>query len=133
VGSGVPPRELLARARAEVRAYGGRVVGGEVATVVREDGGFRVHLSDGRATRCRRLVLATGVVDHLPEVPGLARHWGGDVVHCPYCHGWEVRGQRIGNVADPMAQVGASAAAGALAGAHVNGDLVLEESDPDLV
>ena len=41
-------------------------------------------------------MLATGVVDELPEVPGLRERWGRDVVHCPYCHGWEVRGQRIG-------------------------------------
>ena len=256
---GLPPSALLERGRAEVRRYGGRVVRGEVTTVVHEEGGFRVHLADGRSTRCRRLLLATGVVDVLPDVPGLAERWSRDVVHCPYCHGWEVRGQRIGvlstgpmsghqalmfgqlsdrvvvlahtappdeetrerlavrgipvaagqvvqvlttgdrlsgvrledgsvveldvvatatrveprgellaalardlgleavehpsgaavhvpvgmagttavpgvwaagNVADPMAQVGASAAAGAMAGAHINGDLVMEESRP---
>ena len=100
---GISPRELLERGRAEVRSYDGRVVRGEVATAVREDGGFRVHLVDGRSTRARRLVLTTGVVDRLPDVDGLARHWGGQVVHCPYCHGWEVRGRRIGVVSSsPM-------------------------------
>ena len=101
---GVPPAALLARGRAEVTAYGGQVVRGEVATVVREDGGFRVVLADGRSTRCRRVLLTTGVVDRLPDVPGLAGRWGRDVVHCPYCHGWEVRGRRIGVLASsPMA------------------------------
>lgn len=93
---GVPPQELLARGRAEVQGYGGRVVRGEVATVQRDGDGFRVLLTDGRTTSCRRVVLTTGVVDRLPAVPGLAEHWGRGVVHCPYCHGWEVRGGRIG-------------------------------------
>jgi thioredoxin reductase len=96
---GVPPGELLARGRAEVTSYGGQVVGGEVATVVREEGGFRVELADGRSTTCRRLLLTAGVVDRLPDVPGLAERWGRDVVHCPYCHGYEVRGRRIGVLA----------------------------------
>ena len=46
--------------------------------------------------RARRVVVATGVTDVLPDVPGLAEQWGHGVVHCPYCHGWEVRGKRIG-------------------------------------
>ena len=51
-----------------------------------------------RPVRCaaRRLLVATGLTDELPDVPGLAERWGRDVVHCPYCHGWEVRDQAIG-------------------------------------
>jgi thioredoxin reductase len=93
---GIPPGELLARGREEVRRYDGQVVTGDVASVSRNDGGFVVVLSDGRRTHARRLLVATGLVDDLPEVPGLRERWGRDVLHCPYCHGWEVRDQPIG-------------------------------------
>ena len=47
----------------------------------------------------RRLLVATGLTDELPDIPGLRERWGRDVVHCPYCHGWEVRDQAIGVLA----------------------------------
>lgn len=93
---GVPPAELLARGRAEVRGYGGHVVEGEVTAAARDGDGFAVTLADGRATRARRLLVATGLVDVLPDIPGIRERWGRDVLHCPYCHGWEVRDQAIG-------------------------------------
>jgi thioredoxin reductase len=97
---GLPPAELLEHGRAEVRGYGGRVVAGEVAAVTRDPvGGFEVALVDGRALHARRVLVATGLVDELPAVPGLRDRWGRDVVHCPYCHGWEVRDQAIGVLA----------------------------------
>jgi thioredoxin reductase len=96
---GMRPAELLERGRAEVRRYGGHVVPGEVGAVAREDNGFAVALADGRTARTRRLLVATGLVDELPDVPGLRVRWGRDVVHCPYCHGWEVRDQAIGVLA----------------------------------
>jgi thioredoxin reductase len=100
---GVPPAELLERGRTEVRGYGGQVVGGEVTTAARDQDGFRVTLAGGRSVRARRLLVATGLTDELPDVPGLRERWGRDVVHCPYCHGWEIRGQAIGVLANgPM-------------------------------
>ncbi|MFI6799960.1 NAD(P)/FAD-dependent oxidoreductase [Streptosporangium canum] len=100
---GIRPAELLERGRAEVRGYGGHVVPGEVGAVAREDDGedigFAVTLADGRTVRARRLLVATGVVDELPDIPGLRDRWGRDVLHCPYCHGWEVRDQAIGVLA----------------------------------
>jgi thioredoxin reductase len=101
---GVPPADLLAAGREEVRGYGGQVVEGTVAAVRRasgpdEDPAFAVHLDDGRAVRARRLLVSTGLVDELPPVPGVAERWGRDVLHCPYCHGWEVRGTAIGVLA----------------------------------
>ena len=54
-----------------------------------------VTAADGTTWSARHLVLTTGVVDTLPDVPGLAEHWGTGVIHCPYCHGWEVRDQRV--------------------------------------
>ncbi|MFH8793430.1 NAD(P)/FAD-dependent oxidoreductase [Streptomyces sp. NPDC017941] len=93
---GMPPAELLERGRAEVRGYGGQVVSAEVAGVERAENGFEVRLADGRALRARRVLVATGLTDELPDVPGLRERWGRDVLHCPYCHGWEVRDQAIG-------------------------------------
>jgi thioredoxin reductase len=100
---GVPPAELLERGREEVRRYGGHVVAGEVATARRDGTGFVVNLADGRTTRARRLLVATGLVDELPDVAGVRERWGHDVLHCPYCHGWEVRDRAIGILASgPM-------------------------------
>ncbi len=99
---GTPPSELYAAGRAEVRRYGGRVETGRVTALARDGERFGVQISaqDGdRTVVARRLLVATGVRDVLPEVPGLAARWGIDVLHCPYCHGWEVRGQRIGILA----------------------------------
>lgn len=96
---GMPPAELLERGRAEVRMYGGHVVTGEVAAARRDGDGFAVTLADGRSARARRLLVTTGLVDQLPDVPGLRERWGRDVIHCPYCHGWEVRDRAIGVLA----------------------------------
>ncbi|AHH22294.1 pyridine nucleotide-disulfide oxidoreductase domain-containing protein [Nocardia nova SH22a] len=105
---GMPPAELLTRGQAEVRGYGGRIVTGEVVRVTRDEDDFRVELSDGRTTRARRLLVTTGLVDELPDIAGLRERWGRDVVHCPYCHGWEVRDRAIGVIANgPMAVHGA--------------------------
>ena len=56
-----------------------------------ENGDLEVILDDGSVVRARKLVLATGVVDELPDKPGFEELWGRGVYHCPYCHGWEVR------------------------------------------
>ncbi|MFD7198557.1 NAD(P)/FAD-dependent oxidoreductase [Streptomyces sp. NPDC059893] len=93
---GTPPGELVAAGRGEVRRYGGEIVAGRVATAERDGDGFRVVLDDGGEVRASRLLVTTGLVDELPEVPGLAALWGSDVLHCPYCHGWEVRDQAVG-------------------------------------
>ncbi|WP_035749233.1 NAD(P)/FAD-dependent oxidoreductase, partial [Glycomyces sp. NRRL B-16210] len=105
---GTPPAELLERGRAEVRQYGGHVVAGTVAGAKAAEGGFTVSLEDGREVRARRVLVTTGVVDRMPEIPGLRERWGRDLVHCPYCHGWEVRDRPIGIVATgPMSVHGA--------------------------
>ncbi|MET7614304.1 NAD(P)/FAD-dependent oxidoreductase [Streptomyces seoulensis] len=105
---GMAPDELLRRGREQVRGYGGLVVSGEVVAVeLGADGDLRfgVTLADGRRLTARRVLVATGLRDVLPDVPGLARHWGGSVVHCPYCHGWEVRDEPIGVLATGPASV----------------------------
>ena len=96
---GVPPGELLERGRAEVRSYGGQVLNGEVASAFRDENTFVVTLADGRRTHARRLLVTTGLVDELPDVTGVRELWGRDVLHCPYCHGWEVRDKAVGVLA----------------------------------
>jgi thioredoxin reductase/SAM-dependent methyltransferase len=93
---GVAPGELVAAGRAEVSSYGVRVRTATVTAVRQSGSGFQVDLADGDSVRARRLLVATGLRDELPEVPGVAERWGRDVLHCPYCHGWEVRDQAIG-------------------------------------
>ncbi len=89
---GVAPAELAAIGREEVRSYGGEVITGRAIDVTRiDEGSFRVHLTGGHGVIARRVLAATGLVDELPDVVGLAEHWGGDVIHCPFCHGYEVR------------------------------------------
>jgi thioredoxin reductase len=101
---GMKPAELLEAGREEVRRYGGELLDGEVTDAVREGDGFAVSLADGRVLGARRLLVTTGLVDELPNMPGLRELWGNDVLHCPYCHGWEVRDRAIGVLASgPMA------------------------------
>ncbi|WP_194822471.1 FAD-dependent oxidoreductase [Micromonospora sp. S-DT3-3-22] len=127
---GVPPATLYATGRAEVARYGVTLLDATVTAAHPLDGGpattgadpidsapertrpagnsgparFAVTLADGRVLHARRLLVTTGLVDELPDVPGLAGRWGRDVLHCPYCHGWEVRDQAVGVLATgPMA------------------------------
>lgn len=96
---GLDPAELLERGRAEVARYGVEVVEGSAAEVreERSDGAPRLKVvtATGAELGARALVVATGLTDRLPEIPGLTERWGTSVLHCPYCHGWEVRGQRL--------------------------------------
>jgi thioredoxin reductase len=94
------PDAIAAEARSQLLAY--PLVQwreGTVAQAAREGEGFRVSLTDGRIERASKLVLATGVVDELPEIAGLAERWGVSVFHCPYCHGYELDQGRIGVLA----------------------------------
>ncbi|MDG6108493.1 NAD(P)/FAD-dependent oxidoreductase [Dactylosporangium aurantiacum] len=113
-----PPGELLAIGREEVALYGGEVRPGTVTavrpgtatrpgTADRLDGDqrgadagrewprFVVELADGTTVGARRVLVTTGLVDELPDIPGVAEHWGSRVLHCPYCHGWEVRDRPV--------------------------------------
>ncbi|MBX6387795.1 MAG: NAD(P)/FAD-dependent oxidoreductase [Frankia sp.] len=100
---GTPPAELLAAGRAEVAGYGGEFLAGTVTAVDRHGDGdaleFLVDVGGERTVVARRVLVATGLVDELPDLPGLAEGWGRGVLHCPYCHGWEVRDQPIGVLA----------------------------------
>jgi thioredoxin reductase len=90
---GMPPAQLLEAGRAEVTGYGGEIVADRVTGI---DHGFAVHLAGGRTLRTRRVLMTTGLRDELPDVPGLRERWASDVLHCPYCHGYEVRDRPVG-------------------------------------
>jgi thioredoxin reductase len=90
---GMPPAELLVEGRREVTGYGVELVEDRVSRV---ENGFVVHLDSGSVLTARRILIATGVADELPEIPGVRQRWGRDLLHCPYCHGWEVRDQPLG-------------------------------------
>lgn len=91
---GTPPAELRRIGREQLAAYPtvevrDTAVADQATTAT--DGIYELHLADGETVAARRLLLATGVVDELPETEGLAGLWGRSVLHCPYCHGFEVR------------------------------------------
>lgn len=102
---GMSPMEFLAVGREEIARYGVELVRDRAVDVAKDaDGEFDVTLEGGRTVHGRRLVVATGLADELPKVPGVAERFGRDVLHCPYCHGWEVRDQAFGVLATtPMA------------------------------
>jgi thioredoxin reductase len=93
---GTPPAELLRIGREQLLPYP-TVELRELAAceVTGAAGSFAVALADGRTERARRVLFATGVIDELPDVPGMRELWGSGVFHCPYCHGWEVRDQPL--------------------------------------
>ena len=96
---GMNPSEFVARGREEVEGYGGEIRAGEVVDARAVGDGFEVSLRDGTVLPARTLLIATGVADELPAIPGLREQWGNGVLHGPYCHGWEVRDRRIGVLA----------------------------------
>lgn len=97
---GRPPEAIVADGRTQVLAYPNvQWKQGMVAAVSGSIDDFTVQMETGQGFECRRLILATGVVDQLPEVPGLSERWGRAVFHCPYCHGYELNQGHIGVLA----------------------------------
>jgi thioredoxin reductase len=90
---GMPPHDLVAAGRAEVAGYGGSLIDDTVVDVAP---GFHVRLAGGSSLHARRILVATGLRDELPDIPGVRERWGRDLLHCPYCHGYEVRDQPLG-------------------------------------
>jgi thioredoxin reductase len=94
---GSEPGTMLATARSQVAAYPtATFIDGAAISAANEPDGFSVSLATGEVLEGTRLVLAFGISDELPAIPGLAERWGRSVLHCPYCHGYEFSGQRLG-------------------------------------
>lgn len=93
---GRPPQDMIENARRQVLAYPTvRLERMEATYAIKDNDGFVVTLSDGQQVWAKRLILATGVTDQLPDIPGLKELWGTGVAHCPYCHGYEVADRKI--------------------------------------
>jgi thioredoxin reductase len=100
---GLPPSTLLANGRAEVSGYGADLIAGTVTGITptpvsgpHTQPGFTIALQDGSALTARRVLVTTGLRDEIPDIPGVRERWGRDLLHCPYCHGYEVRDQPLG-------------------------------------
>jgi thioredoxin reductase len=100
---GLPPSTLLTVGRDEIARYGAHIVRGtvtDIAPLDTDERGFDVTVddsfNDGQTVRARRVLVTTGLLDELPDIPGVRERWGRDLLHCPYCHGYEVRDQALG-------------------------------------
>jgi thioredoxin reductase len=92
---GMAPADLLAAGRAEVRHYGVEIIDDRVIDAGPD---LSLVLASGTTITARRVLVATGAVDVLPDIDGARERWGRDFLHCPYCHGWEMRDQAVGVV-----------------------------------
>ncbi|MEV0598645.1 NAD(P)/FAD-dependent oxidoreductase [Streptomyces sp. NPDC050315] len=93
---GMAPKELLAAGRAELTGYGVNLMASQVDRVDGASPHFHVQLAGGPVLAARHVIIATGLRDELPDIPGVRERWGNDILFCPYCHGYEVRDQPIG-------------------------------------
>lgn len=90
---GTPPAELRRIGREQLKPYAVEFRTGKATDARKAGSGFEVTLDGSEVIACRKLILATGLVDILPDIMGLRELWGTAVIHCPYCHGWEFRGR----------------------------------------
>ncbi|MDS0295381.1 NAD(P)/FAD-dependent oxidoreductase [Halogeometricum luteum] len=95
---GISPTELRRLGREDVLTYGGEFRDEKVTDVRKDDDGFTSTLESGETVTSRKVVLATGIRDTLPDTDGFEEFWGSGVHHCPYCHGYEVRDEPLGVV-----------------------------------
>ncbi len=102
---GTSPAEFRRIGREQLKPYGVEFHAGKASDARKAGGGFEVTLDGSEVVACRKLILATGMVDDLPEVRGLRELWGSAVIHCPYCHGWEFRGRPWAFLVPPEATV----------------------------
>lgn len=100
---GLPPQDLLTKGREEVSSFGGEFLDATITDITTNHKGLNITTDDGADHFASAFILATGVTDEITDIPGLAERWGSTVLHCPYCHGHEVAGKRIGFLASsPM-------------------------------
>jgi thioredoxin reductase len=98
---GKTPKEIASLAEQQVRKYGSvNFVEGLATAGIKTSSGFEVQIQTGDIFKARKLVFATGIKDIMPDIPGFSESWGISVLHCPYCHGYEVRHQRTGILAN---------------------------------
>lgn len=97
---GVAPADILAAARTQLSVYPTvEFLTGKAISAQKTTGGFKVETDAGRTVESAKLVIASGISDTLPDIPGLKDRWGHSVLHCPYCHGYEIGTGTIGVLA----------------------------------
>ncbi|WP_198147357.1 NAD(P)/FAD-dependent oxidoreductase [Gilvimarinus polysaccharolyticus] len=95
---GKTPAEIRATALAQLQSYPTfRLVEDSAVDVAQTTDGFLVTLASGNQHHAQKLILATGITDQLPDIPGVKEHWGKSVIHCPYCHGYELQDRVLGD------------------------------------
>lgn len=98
---GKTPSEILNIAREQVKLYKNiHFYNGRVINVVKFDNHFEVHTNMGISYSCNNIILATGLKDVLPKTNGFRECWGKSIIHCPYCHGYEVRNEKTGIISN---------------------------------
>ena len=98
---GLSPLEWRKKARQDVEQYDTvKFFEGAVTSVVKIHGGFEATLSSKSSVTVKKVILAYGVQDRLPPIPGMQELWGKSVFQCPFCHGFEYRGRRVGVIAN---------------------------------
>lgn len=98
---GKTPKEIASLARQQVQMYDTiEFFDGLVTIGIKTEDGFEVQVQTGEKFSTKKLILATGIKDVMPDIPGFAECWGISVLHCPYCHGYEVRHQKTGILAN---------------------------------
>ena len=93
---GTPPLEFQEHGKEHVRGYGVQIVKATVDSVTDNDRTLTATLSNGDTVAARSIIVASGVDDVHPDIPGLKENWGDTVLHCPYCHGYEVADKKLG-------------------------------------
>ena len=97
---GRAPAAIIRDARSQLQRYpSAEITSGEAIAAHAHGDGFSIEVAGGGKHRAKHLVLATGVSDELPPVPGMSKRWGQTVLHCPYCHGYEMRDLPLGVIA----------------------------------
>ncbi|MGN6532971.1 MAG: NAD(P)/FAD-dependent oxidoreductase [Ginsengibacter sp.] len=98
---GKTPKEIASRAKQQVGRYETvSFLEGLAIAGIKTPDGFEVKIQTGETFKARKLVFATGIKDLIPCIPGFSESWGISVLHCPYCHGYEVRQQKTGILAN---------------------------------
>jgi thioredoxin reductase len=92
---GTPPSELVKIGLAQLKPYDIEVQSRNAESIKKTNNHFELMLDDGQCVASRKIILATGVLDVLPNIPGFRELWGKTIHHCPYCHGWEVRDRPV--------------------------------------
>jgi thioredoxin reductase len=98
---GENPREIAAKAKEQVLKYSTvKFLEGRVIEASKKDQGFEIKVEGGEKFLAKKLLFATGVKDIMPDLPGFSECWGITIFHCPYCHGYEVKNEKAGILAD---------------------------------